>query len=148
MFTNIIKINGYIFKNQFLMANLKLSKFFIPASTYNIVFKGKYSTYSKQPKFKKFYFKVSTRLLTKKLLVEALNAFYLYLENLDVFKENPNLSIILLFKVKLSNGSYRNLSTAQSVNFSNFYKLGDLFVEYWSLKSLNYSPMSISEIVF
>ena len=55
---------------------------------------------------------------------------------------------MVIFKVKLNNGVYRNISTLQVLNSNSVHEILENFIEYWSLKDDDYLTYSIDEIIF
>jgi hypothetical protein len=62
--------------------------------------------------------------------------------------ENKDNLILIQFKIKLLNNSYRSISYLQTVNFNDLNDLTDIFIEFWSLRDEDYISLNPSHIVY
>jgi DNA polymerase type B, organellar and viral len=62
--------------------------------------------------------------------------------------ENKDNLILIQFKIKLLNNSYRSISYLQTVNFNDLNDLIDIFIEFWSLRDEDYISLNPSHIVY
>ena len=82
------------------------------------------------------------KILVVNHITEAFNGF------LNKVKFNNESAYMVIFKVKLNNGVYRNISTLQVLNSNSVHEILENFIEYWSLKDDDYLTYSIDEIIF
>lgn len=68
---------------------------------------------------------------------------------ISVNKADPSqIKLLILFKVKTINHQYRTISLMQTLNFDEFDKIPQLFIEYWSLRSEEYFLAQFSDIIY
>ena len=91
-----------------------------------------------------YIYPLFNKIVTKNSIEKALIKFNS--EVLNKLEEGDY--ILIIFKVKISNGPFRSISTLQKVNKLEFNKLIDIFIEYWNIKSSEYNVYPIEEIVF
>lgn len=95
-------------------------------------------------KWMDYHYPLENNIITKDSIKKALNKLYLdKILYLDI-----DQSILILFKVRIKNGPFRNISNLQKVTKLEFYNLIDIFIEYWNIKSSEYNEYPLIEIVF
>src|SRR5271156_660750 len=98
-------------------------------------------------KWQDFYFKLDSQLINNNLIIESLKLLWNKIE-IQREIENKDNSILIQFKIKLPNNSYRSISYLQTVNFNVLNDLSDIFIEFWSLRDEDYTSLNPSHIVY
>jgi len=113
-------------------------------------------TYSQKPvilnKWQDYYFKVERLgLITDEGISSAHDAFNSEIVE-QLIKSNANdipyLKLLIIFKVKTVSFQYRTVSYMQTIEVKDFYKIKQLFIEFWNLKSEDYILAPYSDIIF
>ena len=88
---------------------------------------------------------IQNQLLTINLLSQALNKFWIELEQLI---EESQQKILVLFKIEMENGLTRTISRMQTVTLNDKNDLLEIFNEYWNIKTQEYHLTIINKILF
>lgn len=97
-------------------------------------------------KWSDFRYEIKNGVITWRIIVRALRAFWLYLSNSDFDKINSTL--LVQMKAQNELGQYRSISTLQILKFYNFPMLRRIFIEYWGLKNQTYLSGKYKYIIF
>ena len=97
----------------------------------------------KQFKFQNFQYDIND-ILTYKDIELCINKFYC--EILATYDLNEKFCI--LFKVKTSDGDWRNISSLQTLDKNSIEDLKEIFNLFWSFKSDQYKSLDVEKIVF
>nr|AWA82154.1 hypothetical protein [Cantharellus cibarius] len=88
---------------------------------------------------------VNNKILTRFSLEKAFNQFILELKPLVT---EPEVKIIVQFKVVLESGLIRTISRMQTITNNDYKILLDIFKEYWSIKTEEYHLVAIQKVIF
>ncbi len=95
-------------------------------------------------KWLQFNYTLDNKLLTKNNLINAFNQFC----DEVIFKLNKDQCVSIIFKIKIGDEYYRNISNIQNLNIDNYHSVLEIFIEYWNIKDNEYLSYNISEIYF
>ena len=95
-------------------------------------------------KWLQFNYILDNKVLTKNNLINAFNQFY---EEV-ISKLNKDQRVSIIFRVKIGDEFYRNISNIQILNIDNYPSILEIFIEYWDIKDNEYLSYSINEIIF
>jgi hypothetical protein len=98
-------------------------------------------------KWLSFKYPVENNLFTKSTIKLSLLKFKEQVLN-QYLLENPDHTLLILFKIKTANKQYRNISYLQTIKLSEFDVLEKLFQEYWDLKDEEYYLAPITDVIF
>ena len=91
-----------------------------------------------------FKYSLQNELVSNESILKAMEKLYLeVLSKLDI-----NQYVLIIFKVKVLKGPFRNISYIQRINKLDYKNLCDIFIEFWSIRSLDYHTYVIESIVF
>ena len=117
----------------------------------NIIFNRDFTTgqTSLLNKWQDFNFNLVNQgsLINNNLIIESLKLLWDKIEYERILDNKDNL-ILIQFKIKLLNSSYRSISYLQTVKFNDFNDLSDIFIELWSLRDEDYTSLNPSHIVY
>ena len=90
---------------------------------------------------------LTNKILTEANLWMALSKFYNSII-IPLMNKGINYTLLIQFKIKTDSNIYRSISYIQRVNFNDFDKLFQIFLEFMNMKIDNYQQLEIKEIIF